>query len=96
MPSSVAEEHGGHRRPAPDISERSPLTKHPDSAVVYGISSGSSSSTDDDGASLGLGSDEEALLGATLPEDPVSRQTPSPAPLTTKTILWIVLPMMLG
>lgn len=96
MPSSVAEEHGGHRRPAPDISERSPLTKHPDSAVVYGISSGSSSAADDERASPVRGSDEEALLEATLPEHPVGRQTLLPAPLSTKAILWIVLPMMLG
>ena len=88
-----------HASSVPDLTtERSPLTKHPDSTAVYGIYS-SPSDTDDgttEGSSLlSRSEDEEASI-----ETPI---TPAGAPshdshlpLTSRAVVWIVLPMLLG
>lgn len=77
-----------HERSTPDSSETSPLTKNPDSVAAYGIAS-SPSAADSDGEGFSKLGDEEALLAP--PEEPDAK-----SPLSTKTILWIVLPMLLG
>lgn len=87
--------HREDRDSAPAVSERSSLTQHSDSDVVYGIHSRSSNTEDDstDRSSFGPG-EEEALIGS---HDPVLLASQgSSAPLSNKAILWIVLPMVLG
>lgn len=99
MPSPISERHG-HDPPesGPDILERSPLIKHPDSVVVYGVAASSPpSSTDDDDDDQGFSaepSDEEALVGSRPGQD--AHAVAAAAPLSTKTMLWTVLPMLLG
>lgn len=87
---------------APNLSERSSLTAHADSTVAYGATTPSSSShtdvdtdsTDESPFGSKYHDDEEALLAAP-PSAASGADVPLPA-LSTKALLWIIAPMLLG
>lgn len=106
MPASVTETRGGGDVSAPDMSERTPLTTQSDSATLtYGTASSPTSSShtevdpdDTDESPLGTKyhhDDEEALLATTPPPGAPATETPQPV-LSTKALLWIIAPMLLG
>lgn len=96
MPSSIKEGHGDHPESIPDLSERSALIKHSDAVVVYGVASTSPPSTGDgDNHGPYEPSDEEALIGSPASDGPAGHEAQA-APVSTKTMLWIILPMVLG
>ncbi|ROW07674.1 hypothetical protein VMCG_03348 [Cytospora schulzeri] len=86
--------------PGLTTTERSPLTKHPDSTAVYGVYP-SPSDTDDYDSSSGNTSllspreDEEASIETPVtPVEPTDKG--SYGNLSPRAILWIVLPMLLA
>lgn len=79
-------------------TERSALLKHPGLDAVYGTdttTSGSEYGSSESSSLLSQGEDEEASI-----ESPVTSSGAegyeTHSPLSTKAILWIVLPMLLG
>ncbi|KUI57106.1 Vacuolar membrane amino acid uptake transporter fnx2 [Cytospora mali] len=80
-------------------TERSPLTRHPDSTAAYGINASPSDtdydSSSEDSSLLSRPEDEESSIEA--PATPVKPADRGPyANLSPKAILWIILPMLLA
>lgn len=86
---------GEDSRCVPDGSERSPLIKHADSNAAYGSNSQSLQTDHNSSDFDGLGRQDEEALVDSAPHVGLPSQTSS-APLDTKTISWIILPMVLG
>lgn len=95
MPSTEVRTWKDEPQSVLDQTERDALIKHYDSIASYGSNSRSSSIVDNESDFEGPGRrDEEALIDSGSHIDP-PKQTPSPS-LSTKTIIWIVLPMLLA
>lgn len=96
-PIAKSRGHEPESIPNPDISERSSLIKHPDTEAVYTIES-QFSDTDDDSSDVNSFNsktqDEESRIES---PQPVGTAGHALLPtLSTKAILWIVLPLLLG
>lgn len=78
----------------PDRLERAALMKHAHSRVSYGSNSRASNTEDNSSDEPGRHDDEESLINSAS-HVVLSSRTAS-APLSTKAILWMVLPLVLG
>lgn len=104
MASSTSELTKAFTGPVPEPSERSPLiAKHHNAGHVYSVSTSSSDPEDEDTTAPSPissieGEDEEALVGRSSALDGAgaSANEATSTTLSTTSILWIVLPMMLG
>lgn len=95
MSGFVDETGREHPASAREVSERSSLTQHSDSDVVYGTHSRSPTAENDSTDRSSVHSDDvEALVGPQSSARSTSHD--SVAPLSNKAILWIILPMLLG